>query len=134
LASGRPLHARSGRPGAPQGRFWVYNGPPAGAPPMGEKWADYLVSAVEYGPGRRIERVMQHEDTGGELGEGTVIDRSTLASNISRGVRYATVFDASSKWRLGEAIRCHRVGSGNAIRTDENRAEYDHLGMLPELK
>lgn len=112
----------------------VYIRPQARPPPMGEKWADYLVSAVRYGPGRRIEAVMAHEDTGGELGEGTAIDRATLASNISRGVRYATVFDASSKWRLGEAIRCHRVGSGNAIRTDENRTERDHLGMLPELE
>lgn len=112
----------------------VYIRPPGGRPPMGEKWADYLVSAVAYGPGRRIERVMQHEDTGGELGEGTAIGREALASNISRGVRYATVFDASSKWRLGERIRFHRVGSGNAIRTDENRVEYDHLGMLPEME
>ena len=101
---------------------------------MGEKWADYLVSAVEYGPNRRIERVMQHEDTGGELGEGTIVDRSTLASNIRKGIRYATVFDAHSKWRLGDAIMCHRVGSGTAIRTDANRVEYDLLRMLPELK
>ncbi len=101
---------------------------------MGEKWADYLVSAVEYGAGRKIERVMQHEDTGGELGEGTIIDRSTLASNIKKGVRYSTVFDANSKWRLGDTIRFHRVGSGTAIRTDANKVEYDLLSMLPELK
>ena len=101
---------------------------------MGEKWADYLVTAVKYGDGRRIERVRQHEDTGGELGEGTVIDRDTLASNIKRGVRYATVFSTKSNWRLGSAINCFRVGSAVSIRTDLNRVNYDLLAMLPELE
>ena len=101
---------------------------------MGERWADYLITAVKYGKNHRISSVRQHEDTGGDLGKGTIIDRDTLASNIKRGVRYATVFNTKSNWRLGDSINCFRVGSNMSIRTDTNKVEYDLLAMLPELE
>lgn len=101
---------------------------------MSQKWADYLVTAVKYDEKRRITGVRQHKDDGGELGEGSIIDRSTLASNIKKGIKYTTVFSTKTKWRAGSAINCFRVGSEVSIRTDSNRVKYDLLSMLPELE
>ena len=100
---------------------------------MGEKWADYLVTAVKY-DGHQIKNVRQHKDDGGELDEGTIIDRNTLASNIKKGIKYSTAFNSKSKWILGEKINCHKVDSSVSIRTDSNEVVYDFLAMLPELE
>lgn len=101
---------------------------------MGEKWADYLVTAVKYDDNRKIKSVRQHKDNGDELDEGMIIDRDTLVSNIKHGVHYATVFNTKSNWLLGNTIKCFKVGSSTSIRTDLNKAKYDFLSMLPELE
>ena len=48
-------------------------------------WADYLLSAVQYGPGRRIVLARQHRDDGEQIGRGTAVDRRTIADNIKKG-------------------------------------------------
>lgn len=101
---------------------------------MTQRWADYLVTAVKYDDNRKIHSVRQHKDNGGQLDGGDVVDRNTLASNIKRGLSYATVFNSKSKWKLGSTINCFKVGPDVAIRTDLNKVKYDFLSMLPELE
>lgn len=98
-------------------------------------WADYLLSAVQYGPGRRIVRARQHEDDGGQIGRGVIVDRRTIADNIKSGSTYSTVFAGTEgTWRRGEPVRLVRSGGDYAIRVDSNRVMLDSLGMLPDVE
>lgn len=97
-------------------------------------WADYLLSAVEYGPDRRIVHARQHTDDGEQIGGGTVVDRTTIADNMKKGATYSTVFSGmGGSWRRGEPVRLAKSGGEYAIRTDSNRVMLDNLGMLPGL-
>lgn len=98
-------------------------------------WADYLLSAVRYGPGRRIAEAMQHADDGSQIGRGTAVDRSTIADNMRRGSTYATVFTGKGgTWRMGEPVRLLRSGGDYSIRIDSNKVMLDNLGALPEME
>lgn len=98
------------------------------------KWADYLISAVKYDSKRRIVQVRQHEDTSEKIGGGSLIDRSNLATNLKKGVRYSTIFNANSSWKIGDPVTLIKVGSDYSIRTDSNKVVYDNLRFLPELE
>ncbi len=100
---------------------------------MADKWADYLISAVEYGEGRRITRVRQHRDTGGQIDSGQIAERSDVESNLKRGATYATIFSGNQRWRMGERVGLRKAGGAHSIRTDANRVEMDNLGMLPGI-
>lgn len=98
-------------------------------------WADYLLSAVRYGPGRRIDEAVQHADDGSQIGRGTRVGRSTIADNMRKGATYATVFTGKGgTWRMGERVRLHRSGGDYSIRIDSNRVVLDNLGSLPEIE
>lgn len=98
-------------------------------------WADYLLSAVRYGPGRRIAEAVQHMDDGTQIGRGTQVDRGTIADNMRKGATYATVFAGKGgTWRMGERVRLLRSGGDYSIRIDSNRVMLDNLGALPEIK
>jgi len=98
-------------------------------------WADYLLSAVQYGPDRMIVRARQHEDDGEQIGRGAMVDRRTIADNIKKGSTYSTVFAGTGgSWRRGEPVRLVRSGGGYAIRVDANRVMLDNLGMLPDVE
>ena len=45
----------------------------------------YLVSAVSYGSDHKINLLRQHEDTGGAIEKGELVERSKVASNIKKG-------------------------------------------------
>ena len=98
-------------------------------------WADYLLSAVRYGPGRRIALARQHRDDGEQIGPGAVVDRRTIADNIKKGSTYSTMFAGTKgSWRRGEPVRLVRSGGDYAIRIDSNRVMLDNLGTLPEVE
>lgn len=97
-------------------------------------WADYLLSAVQYGPGRRIALARQHRDDGEQIGLGATVDRRTIADNIKKGSTYSTVFAGTKgTWRRGEPVRLVRSGGDYAIRIDSNRVMLDNLGALPDI-
>ena len=98
------------------------------------KWADYLISAVKYDSNRKIIQVRQHKDTGEEIGDGEIVDRSTLANNLKKGISYSTVFNSNSNWKIGDKIRYIRMGGDFSIRTDSNKVEFDNLKFLPEIE
>lgn len=98
-------------------------------------WADYLLSAVQYGPGRRIVLARQHRDDGEQIGRGTAVDRQTIADNIKKGSTYSTVFAGTKgTWRRGEPVRLVRSGGDYAIRIDSNMVMRDNLGTLPDIE
>lgn len=98
------------------------------------KWADYLISAVKYDSNRRIVQVRQHKDTGENIEEGEVIDRSTLISNLKHGMKYATIYNSNSNWKYGEKITLNKSGRENFIRTDSNKVEFDNLKFVSEIE
>ena len=98
------------------------------------KWADFLVSGVKYDSNRKITQVIQHKDLDDIIGDGEVIDRATLATNLKSGLSYFTLFNGDSKWRLGDKINFIRVGGEYSIRTDKNKVEFDNLKFLPEIQ
>ena len=56
------------------------------------KWADYLISAVQYNQGEtHIDYVKEHIDKGDSVAAATVSARSTVVSRIKTGTTYVTV-------------------------------------------
>ena len=98
------------------------------------RWADYLISAVKLDSNRRIIQVRQHKDTGADIGEGEIIDRDALSTNLKKGLSYSTIFNSNSNWKKGDPINLIRVGSDYSIRTDSNKVEYDNLKFVSEIE
>ena len=98
------------------------------------KWADYLISAVKYDSDRRIIQVRQHKDTGEAIGDGEIVDKATIASNINNGISYKTIFSSLSTWKLGDRVKTSRVDNDFCLRIDDNKVKHDNLGPLPELE
>ncbi len=98
-----------------------------------EKWADYLISQVKYDADHLISFVMCHEDIGQTLTDGMLVDRMTLASELKKNRKYATVYDGGKSWKFGHRIRLHKVNGLLYIRIDGNQVNLDNLGDLPEV-
>ncbi len=98
-----------------------------------EKWADYLISQVKYDADHLISFVMCHEDIGQTLTDGMLVDRMTLASELKKNRKYATVYDGGKSWKFGHRIRLHKVDGLPYIRIDGNQVNLDNLGDLPEV-
>ena len=97
------------------------------------KWADYLISAVAYDPGRQIISLKRHKDHGDSIGSGEITDKVSVASDINNGISYMTVYSTLSNWKLGQKIRAPRVDSTICLRIDDNRVKYDNLGSIQKL-
>lgn len=99
------------------------------------KWAQYLISEVRYSPDhKRILQVKQHVDLDGEVGEGEIVDRDIVSSNIKKGITYMTIHNGSSTtWKKGDKVRGFRFDGDYYIRVDKNKVNLDNLGMLNEF-
>jgi len=103
---------------------------------MATKWADYLISAVQYDPTEsHIEKVKAHTDNGDTVGVASVVSRSTVVQNIESGITYATITkDATNqKWLRGADVGVISVDGEKYIRTDRDRTKKDNLGQLPRF-
>jgi len=98
------------------------------------KWGDLLISAVAYDQKHRVTFVKQHKDIEDSIGEGEIIDGTSLASNIKNGKSCVTIYSTLSNWKLGEKLRTYHLGGDYFIRNDKNKVTYDNLGNLLELK
>ena len=58
----------------------------------------YLVSAVSYGSDHKINLLRQHEDTGGAIEKGELVERAKVASNIKKGMIYRIIRRSSKSW------------------------------------
>ena len=99
------------------------------------KWADYLISEVQYSSIRRlIQKVKQHEDLDGSVSNSKIIDRAIVASNLKQGKSYMTIHNGISEtWKRGKKITTFRLGEEYFIRSDENKVKRDNLEDLIEF-
>jgi hypothetical protein len=99
------------------------------------KWADYLISAVQYDPEHlHIEKVRIHKDTGDKVGQASESSHREVIANIKNKKTYITIYEGqSNKWKKGEVVRIIVVDGTEYIRTDRNQKKSDNLGDLPEF-
>ena len=95
-----------------------------------EKWADYLISEVQYGTNHQIQQVKLHTEVDDGISEGQHVDRSQIAHNIKKGKTYKTIFRSLKGWKIGDDIRLNRVNGDHFIRIDKNKVEQDFLGPI----
>lgn len=103
---------------------------------MATKWADYLISAVQYNAiGSHIAKVRAHPDNGDSVGAGTEVLRSRVVSLLGTGTTFATItWDSTNKtWNQGADIGVIIVDGEKYIRTDRDKTKRDNLGQLPRL-
>jgi len=96
------------------------------------KWADYLISAVNYNSEGKIIQVKVHKDTNEGVGEILIVNRETLADNLKK-FSYVTVYSGINTWKKGEILKVYNHDGNFFIRTDKNKVNYDNLGLLPEF-
>lgn len=99
------------------------------------KWADYLISAVQYNNEHtRIIQVKQHLDEGNTVGSSNIVARLTIVSNLKSGKNYCTIYkNKNSNWDKGDNVIPYLVDGEYFIRTDGNKIKADNLGELPEF-
>ena len=97
------------------------------------KWADYLISEVEYDSNYHISKIKQHRDNGETIGDGEIIDRDTLANNLGHGSKYMTVYGGTNKLRIGKNVQYFRAHGYHYIRTDGNKVNHENLGDLQDI-
>ena len=97
------------------------------------KWADYLISAVQYNIQRtQILNVQRHLDTGKGVASPNIVNRMIVANDLKSGKTYKTIFkNNQGQWKPGEDIRL--IGTTGFITTDPNCTTRDNLGNLPEF-
>lgn len=100
-----------------------------------EKWADYLISTVQYDSEHsHIVKVRVHEDKGDTVGSFFVSHRQDVIENIKNKKTYITIFEGqNNNWKKGEEVHIIVVGETEYIRTDQNKEECDNLENLPEF-
>jgi len=101
---------------------------------MTEKWADYLISAVQYNQeGTHIVKVRTHTDEGDTVGTATEMSRSRVAELIASGKSFCTITKSpSGKWNRGALVRIVTVET-QYIRTRADAVTADNLGDLPKI-
>ena len=97
------------------------------------KWADYLISEVKYGKNHMIEQAKQHTDSGEEISDGTLVERSTISHNIKNGKSYKTIFHSLKGWKSGDDLYLIRVSGDHFIRTDKNNDDRDFFRSIPKF-
>jgi hypothetical protein len=103
---------------------------------MATKWADYLISAVQYNAaGTHIDKVRRHPDDGDAVGSSTDVLRSSVVSQLEAGTTFATITrdSTNSKWVRGADVEVITVDGEKYIRTDRDKTKKDNLGQLPRF-
>ena len=98
-----------------------------------DKWADFLISEVNYDSDHLISSAKRHQDTEKGISLGDIIDRLTIASDIKNGLVYTTIYSAKNSWKKGNQIRVFSLKGNPYIRIDNNKVNLDFLGDLPEI-
>ena len=101
---------------------------------MNEKWADYVITAVEYNSQHtHIIAVEVREDLGATLGGSLRLTRQNVVDLIRSGKRFVTATPQGEQFVRGEDVRVLKIGGIPYLRTDNNALEKDNLGKLREL-
>jgi hypothetical protein len=99
------------------------------------KWADYLISQVQYSEDEtHIVNVMSHVDNGESVSAGSVVSRGTVVSRIDSGNTYKTITKGTDgKWQEGAAVQVITIDSVKYIKTVADNTKKDNLGSLPRF-
>ena len=97
-----------------------------------DKWADYLISKVSYTSDHLISIAIRHKDTDQGITKGKLVDRLTIVSDIKNGLLYITIYNQKRSWKKGHQIRTFSIDGTPYLRIDQNKAQLDFLGDLPE--
>jgi hypothetical protein len=98
------------------------------------KWADYLISKVSYDPNRLITFVVRHKDTEQGITPGILVDRTTLSSDIKKGLSHITIYTRNDSWKKGYGLKFFSKDGNHYLRIDGNKVKLDYLGDLPEAQ
>lgn len=96
-----------------------------------DKWADFLISQVNYDSNHLISTAIRHEDTPQGITRGMSIDRMTIASDIKNELRYITIYHGKDSWTKGQKIHAFSIGGNPYLRIDGNKVNSDYLGDIP---
>ena len=99
------------------------------------KWADYLISAVNYNANHtHINKVRVHEDKGDTIGEAKIHSRSSIVDEIDSGTTFVTILkNSNGKWDKGQKVFVIKINGTKYIKTVDNNKEEDNLENLPEF-
>ncbi len=76
----------------------------------------------------------RHEDTKTGIGNGDLVDRLKISSDIANGLYYITIYNRISTWKKGNKIHFFRIHGQPFLRIDENKVNQDNLGDIPEIE
>ncbi|MFB5603663.1 MAG: hypothetical protein ACE5RK_04560, partial [Candidatus Nitrosomaritimum aestuariumsis] len=97
-------------------------------------WADYLISKVSYDKNHLILQAKRHHESKNGIGEGELVDRIKISSDIINGLSYITIYDHISTWKKGNKIKFFRIGGEPYLRIDKNKVNQDYFGDIPVLE
>jgi len=99
------------------------------------KWADYLMSRVQYNSAEtHIVKVLSHTDNGETVGVGAEVARATVVSRLESGSTYSTITKSSdAKWLQGAPVYVITVDGVKYIKTVADKTKSDNLGSLPRF-
>ena len=102
---------------------------------MAAKWADFLISAVEYNSEEtHIVRVRTHADNGDTVGQAVDVSRMDVVVRLAASKTFCTIVEGSDgKWQCGAPVRVVTINNQQYIRTDADGTARDNLGNLPRL-
>ena len=96
-----------------------------------KKWADYLISEVNYDSEHLISIAIRHQDTDKGITVGIPVDRLTISSDIKNGLLYSTIYHGINTWKKGKDIQTFFIDGTPYLRIDGNKVSLDYLGDLP---
>jgi len=101
---------------------------------VSDKWADFLISAVEYTESpHHISRVAMRLDRGDKVGSPAEMSRSAVMAWIDAGYSVTTIYAKDKKWNKGADVRIVTREGKRYIRTDADNTTEDNLGNLPSF-
>jgi hypothetical protein len=102
---------------------------------MPERWADYLISQVQYNTAEtHIVKVLSHIDNGDSVGAGTEETRQTVVTRLNSGSTYMTItMGKDQKWHKGAAVEIITIDDVKYIKTVADNTKKDNLGSLPRF-
>ena len=96
------------------------------------KWADFLISKVNYDENHKIQNAIRHEETPNGITHGSPVDRSTIVADLRHGRSYSTIYSGNESWRRGQNLRVFSLRGKHYVRIDGNNVNIDFLGDIPE--
>ena len=94
-----------------------------------KKWADYLISEVNYDSEHLISVAIRHQDTDKGITVGIPVDRLTISSDIKNGLLYSTIYHGINTWKKGKNIQTFFIDGTPYLRIDGNKVSLDYLGI-----